>query len=186
VSDNAMMYGEGVFSSRPSAASAGDGHVYFATDTGNLYRSNGTTWTQIATLSGTPSSAIGSSELIYRYTVAGTDKASIDTGVDTAQAGSNDWTNGDLLDIAAIESGELHLRLASCELRALAAEIVSAAQPRHVRTAAPSFAFLKSIPNSFRSMPNSLAMASISFHGVVFGGGRPSSFRFGIKQLGLF
>ncbi len=42
---------------------------------------------------------IGSSELIYRYTVAGSDKASIDTGVDTAQAGSNDWTGADLLEI---------------------------------------------------------------------------------------
>jgi hypothetical protein len=42
---------------------------------------------------------IGGSSLIYRYTVAGADKASIDTGVDTADAGSNDWTNGDLLEI---------------------------------------------------------------------------------------
>jgi hypothetical protein len=31
--------------------------------------------------------------------VAGSDKASIDTGADTANAGSNDWTNGDLLEI---------------------------------------------------------------------------------------
>ncbi len=37
--------------------------------------------------------------LVYRYTVTGSDKASIDTGVDTADAGSNDWTNGDLLEI---------------------------------------------------------------------------------------
>ncbi len=37
--------------------------------------------------------------LVYRYTVAGSDKASIDTGVDTAAAGSNDWTNCDLLEI---------------------------------------------------------------------------------------
>jgi signal transduction histidine kinase len=35
----------------------------------------------------------------------------------------------DLLDIAAIEAGELKLRLASCELCALAAEVVAAAQP---------------------------------------------------------
>lgn len=46
-----------------------------------------------------PSSAIGGTSLIYRYTVSGADKASIDTGVDTANAGSNDWTNGDLLEI---------------------------------------------------------------------------------------
>ena len=49
----------------------------------------------------TPSSGggIGSSSLVYRYTVTGSDKASIDTGVDTADAGSNDWTNGDLLEV---------------------------------------------------------------------------------------
>ena len=43
--------------------------------------------------------ATGNSELVYRYTVTGSDKASIDTGVDTPDAGSNDWTNGDLLEI---------------------------------------------------------------------------------------
>lgn len=43
--------------------------------------------------------AAGSSELVYRYTVAGSDKASIDTGSDTADAGSTSWTNGDLLEI---------------------------------------------------------------------------------------
>jgi hypothetical protein len=42
---------------------------------------------------------VGGSSLIYRFTVTGADKASIDTGVDTAQAGSNDWTNGDLLEV---------------------------------------------------------------------------------------
>lgn len=42
---------------------------------------------------------IGGTVLVYRYTVAGSVKASIDTGVDAAQAGSNDWTNGDVLEI---------------------------------------------------------------------------------------
>lgn len=42
---------------------------------------------------------VGSTSLIYRYTVSGSAKASIDTGVDAAQAGSSDWTNGDLLEI---------------------------------------------------------------------------------------
>ncbi len=42
---------------------------------------------------------IGGMELVYRYTVAGTDKASIDTGADTADAGSNVWTGGDLLEV---------------------------------------------------------------------------------------
>ncbi len=37
--------------------------------------------------------------LVYRYTVVGSDKATIDTAVDTPDAGSNDWTNGDLLEL---------------------------------------------------------------------------------------
>lgn len=43
--------------------------------------------------------AAGTSQLVYRYTVTGSDKANIDTGVDTADAGSNNWTNGDLLEV---------------------------------------------------------------------------------------
>jgi hypothetical protein len=46
-----------------------------------------------------PPSTAGKSELVYRYTVTGSDKTSIDTGVETSDAGSNDWTNGDLLEI---------------------------------------------------------------------------------------
>ena len=42
---------------------------------------------------------IGSTILIYRYTVTGADKTSIDTGVDTADAGSNDWTAANLLEV---------------------------------------------------------------------------------------
>lgn len=42
---------------------------------------------------------VGLPVLVYRYTVTGSDKTSIDTGVDTADAGSNDWTNGDLLEV---------------------------------------------------------------------------------------
>ncbi len=41
----------------------------------------------------------GLTQLVYRYTVTGSDKASIDTGSDTPDAGSNVWTNGDLLEI---------------------------------------------------------------------------------------
>lgn len=44
-------------------------------------------------------SPIGVPVLVYRYTVTGSDKASVDTGADTADAGSNDWTNGDLLEV---------------------------------------------------------------------------------------
>ncbi len=43
--------------------------------------------------------AVSVVELIYRYTVVGSDKASIDTGADTPDAGSNDWTSGDLLEL---------------------------------------------------------------------------------------
>lgn len=42
---------------------------------------------------------VGEPILIYRYTVSGSVKASIDTGSDTPQAGSNDWTGGDLLEV---------------------------------------------------------------------------------------
>lgn len=52
----------------------------------------------IPAIGGGGGSTIGGTELIYRYTVTGSDKASIDTGVDTADAGSNDWTNGDVLE----------------------------------------------------------------------------------------
>lgn len=45
------------------------------------------------------SAPIGTPELIYRYTVTGSDKASIDTGSDTPDAGSNDWSGGDRLEI---------------------------------------------------------------------------------------
>ncbi len=51
----------------------------------------------IAASPGSPGA--GASSLVYRYTVTGSDKASIDTGADTPDAGSNDWTNGDLLEI---------------------------------------------------------------------------------------
>ncbi len=44
-------------------------------------------------------SPIGHPVLVYRYEVTGSDKASIDTGVDTPDAGSNDWTNGDILEV---------------------------------------------------------------------------------------
>lgn len=36
---------------------------------------------------------------MYRYAVSGSDKASIDTGVDTPQAGTNVWSNGDVLEV---------------------------------------------------------------------------------------
>lgn len=42
---------------------------------------------------------VGGTSLIYRFTVSGSVKASIDTGVDVAQAGSSDWSNGDLLEV---------------------------------------------------------------------------------------
>lgn len=50
----------------------------------------------------TGGTTLGASELVYRYTVSGSDKTSIDTGIDTADAGSGDWTNGDLLEIYVV------------------------------------------------------------------------------------
>ncbi len=47
-------------------------------------------------------SGFGLLSLVYRYTVTGSDKASIDTGSDTPDAGSNDWTNGDVLELYMI------------------------------------------------------------------------------------
>jgi hypothetical protein len=38
-------------------------------------------------------------QLVYRYTIAGVDKVSIDTGADASDAGSNIWTGGDVLEI---------------------------------------------------------------------------------------
>ena len=42
---------------------------------------------------------LGASALVYRKTITGADAASIDTGVDTPDAGSNDWTGGDFLEV---------------------------------------------------------------------------------------
>lgn len=39
---------------------------------------------------------------VYSYTVTGADKASIDTGIDTPDSGSNDWTGGDLLEVSML------------------------------------------------------------------------------------
>jgi hypothetical protein len=84
-------------STNPTLAAGEPG---FETDTKRLKIGDGSTaWTSLPYYRDTP---IGGSQLIYRYTVAGSDKASIDTGVDTADAGSNDWTDGDVLEVFAI------------------------------------------------------------------------------------
>jgi len=64
----------------------------------------GSLW--VCTAAGTPGTwiqpggtTLGRTALVYRYTVSGAAKASIDTGVDTPQAGSNDWTGGDVLEV---------------------------------------------------------------------------------------
>lgn len=62
----------------------------------------GTTGATGATGATGSGAGIGNLELVYRYTVTGSDKTSIDTGVDTPAAGSNDWTNGDLLEVFAL------------------------------------------------------------------------------------
>ncbi len=53
----------------------------------------------IAASGGGGGTTIGRTQLVYRYTVTGSDKASIDTGADTADAGDNDWTGGDVLEV---------------------------------------------------------------------------------------
>jgi len=42
---------------------------------------------------------LGGLELVYKYTVTGSDKASIDTGTDTPDAGTNSWSSGDVLEV---------------------------------------------------------------------------------------
>ena len=59
---------------------------------------NGSAATDAAAFGQIPAT-LGLTQLIYRYTVTGSAKASIDTGVDTPNAGSNDWTNGDVLEV---------------------------------------------------------------------------------------
>jgi Major tropism determinant N-terminal domain len=79
------------------------GEPGYETDTGKMKVGDGSTaWSLLGYFAGSVGSggqAIGGTELVYRYTVTGADKASIDTGVDTKDAGSGDWTNGDLLEI---------------------------------------------------------------------------------------
>jgi hypothetical protein len=45
--DNVAMDAQGVLASRPAASSTNEGSYYWGTDTGLLYRSNGTTWDTI-------------------------------------------------------------------------------------------------------------------------------------------
>ena len=49
--------------------------------------------------SGSGGGGAGSSSLVYRFAVSGSVKASIDTGVDVAQAGSGVFSGGDVLEI---------------------------------------------------------------------------------------
>jgi hypothetical protein len=62
-------------------------------------------------------SKIGLTELVYRYTVTGSDKASIDTGADTPDAGSNDFTNGDVLEIWVSARTDEAVQLSSLNMR---------------------------------------------------------------------
>ena len=92
-------FAQGTHSGRPAASSSNLGYYYFETDTTSLFQSTGSAWVQVASV--TAAAAAGTSTLVYRYTVAGSDKASIDTGADTPDAGSNVWTNGDVLEVFA-------------------------------------------------------------------------------------
>lgn len=71
------------------------GEFGFETDTKKIKLGDGSTaWTSLGYLF----AGAGQPELIYHYETTGA-KASIDTGVDTRQAGTDDWTNGYLLRI---------------------------------------------------------------------------------------
>jgi hypothetical protein len=99
-------------SADPTSGTGAVGDWYLNTTSGDVFEKTGsTTWTLRGNIKG-PTGATGATgsagpagpgslELVYRYTVTGSDKASIDTGVDTPQAGTNDWSNGDLLEIRA-------------------------------------------------------------------------------------
>ncbi len=85
---------------RPAAASVGEGTLFPSTDDLIVYQQVGGSWVTWADYSGvSPGGTIGQTKLVYRYTVTGSDKASIDTGVDTPDAGDNVWTGGDLLEV---------------------------------------------------------------------------------------
>jgi hypothetical protein len=71
MTQEAMFYSEGVFASRP-AASVGVGYVYFATDTGALYRTDGAAWTQIGTTAGGGSTPTGTG---FRHVASGVEDA---------------------------------------------------------------------------------------------------------------
>lgn len=81
---------------RPAAGTAG--RLFYDSTNSILYRDNGSSWDNVEG-TGAGGTTIGRTQLVYRYTVAGADKASIDTGVDTADAGDNVWTGGDVLEV---------------------------------------------------------------------------------------
>lgn len=92
----ADVIGYGAAASRPAAGM--EGRLYYSTDTDILERDNGSTWDELE-IGGGASGGIGATQLVYRYTVTGSDKASIDTGADSPDAGDNDWTGGDMLEV---------------------------------------------------------------------------------------
>ncbi len=97
----------GAYGGPPSGSASGDQ----GTHEGRVYETSGPTSLTIGTIadgnylkrSGSTliggGGSAGQSVLVYRYTVAGSDKASIDTGADTPDAGSNDWTGADVLEV---------------------------------------------------------------------------------------
>ncbi len=102
-------------SGAPSNSLGANGDYYLDDATGNVYLKASGTYSIVANIKGATGATgatgstgatgaagggvPGSLELIYRYTVVGADKLSIDTGVDAPDVGSNDWTNGDLLEM---------------------------------------------------------------------------------------
>jgi hypothetical protein len=80
----------------PGSGGGGGGAISGVTVTGTAAAGN--IIVASSSSAGAWAAPLGLPSLIYRYTVAGSAKLNIDTGVDTPDAGSNNWANGDVLE----------------------------------------------------------------------------------------
>lgn len=67
--------------------------------------------------SASATAAVGSRSLVYKYTVAGSVKLAIDTGVDAAQTGSSDFTAATLLEIYVYARTDEVANVSNCGLQ---------------------------------------------------------------------
>lgn len=150
----AMMYDEGAFSSRP-AASVGDGYVWFATDTGDLYRSNGSAWTLI--------SGTGGGGGAWTTVAQGTDQNVTD---------STTTVDSDLL--VPVVSGSVYMIRGEVFMDTTAAGDIKfgwaspgASTIRHLRTLAPSGTSIN-IPAVDTSLPTAQTLLSTTGPGAYY------------------